>query len=105
MSEGIYKKKGQANMWRNDNIMNEYCLQKEVPRNYRTCIPPLQKGEQYQQTICKAFELPRRDGKYLQQYTECSEAGHCDSRGVEKSSKTECSSGKESGGDMGSRLV
>ena len=34
-------KKGQANIWRNDNIMNEYCLQKEVPRNYRTCIPPL----------------------------------------------------------------
>ena len=36
---------------------------------------------------------------------ECSEAGHCDSRGVEKSSKIECSTGKESGGDMGSRLV
>jgi len=36
---------------------------------------------------------------------ECSEAGHCDSRGVEKSSKIKCSTGKESGGDMGSRLV
>ena len=108
MSEGIYKKKGQANIWRNDNIniMNEYCLQQEVRTSELSNLysAPLKKENSISKQFVRLLS-DRGETENICSSNECSEAGHCDSRGVEKSSKIECSTGKESSGDMGSRLV